>query len=184
MAKKIGEDVQGILHKSKGVRKNKEKVVNFTAQESIPDTVNISQVKTPGNVWEKKGYTGKDIAIAVIGPGRIDPQHPDIKGRVVSFKDFVGGEPVEILSGDICGAIVAGIAANELAANRKVLGKLDGTTSEVIKGIQWAIKHKKEYGIKVLSIPPAAQEDLISSAIERAAKAGIVVVASQGNEGP
>lgn len=44
-----------------------------------------------------------DLTGTIIGSGGIDPQHPDIKGRVVSFKDFVGGKLAD------SGAVKAGI---------------------------------------------------------------------------
>ena len=64
-----------------------------------------------------------------------------------------------------------------------------GYTSDVIAGIDWAIANRTKYGIRVINLSlghpvaePAATDPLCI-AVERAVKAGIVVVASAGNYG-
>ena len=72
----------------------------------------------------------------------------------------------------------------------RVLGRTGmGYTSDVLAGIDWAIANRTKYGIRVINLSlghavaePAATDPLCI-AVERAVKAGIVVVASAGNYG-
>jgi serine protease AprX len=74
--------------------------------------------------------------------------------------------------------------------NLKVLGA-DGTgeAADVIEAIDWAIKYRKVFGIRIVNLSLGAaptqshKDDPICLAVERAAKAGLVVVASAGNYG-
>jgi serine protease AprX len=65
-----------------------------------------------------------------------------------------------------------------------------GSYAGVIRGIEWVVAHKDEYGIRVLNCsfgaPPRSHywEDPLNQAIMRAWQAGIVVVVSAGNTGP
>jgi serine protease AprX len=65
-----------------------------------------------------------------------------------------------------------------------------GTYADVLRGIQWVVEHKDEYGIRVLNISMYAPvyapywADPYNLAVMAAWKEGIVVVASAGNSGP
>jgi serine protease AprX len=72
----------------------------------------------------------------------------------------------------------------------KVLGA-DGSgyVSDVIKGIDWCIEHKDEYGIRILNlslgsfVKESYKTDPLCHAVEQAWTNGIVVVAAAGNYG-
>ena len=64
-----------------------------------------------------------------------------------------------------------------------------GQSSDVLEAIDWTIENKARYGIRVLNVSlghpafePAADDPLVQ-AVERAVRAGIVVVCSAGNLG-
>jgi len=65
-----------------------------------------------------------------------------------------------------------------------------GTYLDVIRGIDWVVRNKDVYGIRVLNLsmsaPPRShyRDDPLNQAVMAAWKAGIVVVASAGNSGP
>ena len=74
--------------------------------------------------------------------------------------------------------------------NLKVLGNDgSGEAADVIEAIDWAIRYRKQFGIRVLNLSLGAaptqsyKDDPICLAVERAVKAGLVVVASAGNYG-
>ena len=74
--------------------------------------------------------------------------------------------------------------------NLKVLGDDgSGEAADVIEAIDWAIRYRKQFGIRVLNLSLGAaptqsyKDDPICLAVERAVKAGLVVVASAGNYG-
>ena len=64
-----------------------------------------------------------------------------------------------------------------------------GYTSEVIAGIDWVIANRAKYGIRIINLSlgqPVAEPvatDPLCQAVSRAVRAGIVVVASAGNNG-
>ena len=153
------------------------------------------------------GYKGSGIGVAVIDSG-IAP-HSAIGTRVVARVNLVSSEPG--VTGDpfghgthVAGMIGgAGSAASRVTSayaggsapavkfiDIRVLGRTGvGYTSDVIAGIDWAIANRKTYGIRVinLSLGHAVAEsyktDPLCLAVERAVKAGIVVVTSAGNYG-
>ena len=83
-----------------------------------------------------------------------------------------------------------GIAPGANLVDVRVLGA-DGTglTSDVIDGIDWVIRNKSLYNIRIinLSLGHAVMEssatDPLCEAVKRAVDAGIVVIASSGNRG-
>jgi subtilisin family serine protease len=147
-------------------------------------------------------YTGKGVGVAVIDTG-IYP-HPDFGNRITGWVDMVNDKAVPYDDGGH-GTHVAGDAAGngKLSGGKyrsfapdaniigiKVLaGNGNGTTTALLKGIEWAIKHKDEYNIKVINVSighPASDysQDPTDLALEEAVKAGITVVTAAGNYGP
>ena len=84
-----------------------------------------------------------------------------------------------------------GIAPNAKLVNVKAFGE-DGSGSyaDVIRGLGWLLDNKKKYGIRVLNLSFSATpqshywDDPINQAVMKVWEAGIVVVASAGNNGP
>lgn len=153
------------------------------------------------------GYKGAGIGVAVIDSG-IAP-HSAIGDRVVARVNFVSNEPG--VSGDpfghgthVAGMIGgAGAAASRVTTaytggsapavrfvDVRVLGRTgQGYTSDVLAGIDWVVANRAKYGIRVINLSlghPVAESsatDPLCVAVERAVRAGIVVVASAGNYG-
>lgn len=165
----------------------------------------VEEVLTIKDAWDQ-GFTGKGVGVAVIDTG-IYP-HPDLKDRIVAFKDFCNGrDGVENAyddngHGTHCAGLVGGdgkmadghfkgpaYEANLIGV--KVLdGNGGGNMSNVALGIDWCIENKDKYGIKVLSMSLGApsnlkeQNDVIASAVHRAIDAGLIPVIAAGNSGP
>lgn len=161
-------------------------------------------------VWQGQG-TGKGQAIAVIDTGIY--QHQDLTkpvNRIIAFKDFVKGksDPYDdnghgthvagILAGNgtASGGKYRGIAPEAAVVGVKVLdANGSGRISQVIEGIQWVIQNRvlKRDGVGTIGVinlslgAPADkpyQDDLLCAAVAAAWKAGIVVCAAAGNDGP
>jgi serine protease AprX len=149
------------------------------------------------------GDTGKGVTVAVLDTG-ID-KLPQFSGRVIGGVDLSGTHSpfhdsyghgtfvAGLIAGD--GASSGGKYSGEAPGAKLVSIKVAGTsglTSEatVISGLQWAIQHKSNYGIKVLNLSLGVQptestvSDPLDQAVEAAWKAGITVVVSAGNAGP
>jgi serine protease AprX len=152
------------------------------------------------------GVTGQGIGVAVLDSG-ISP-HSALAGKVVANVSFVTGDPsvadafghgthvAGIIAGagsaarEVTSAYAGGIAPGVHLVNVRVLGASgSGYTSDVIAGIDWVIANRTRYNIRVMNLSlghavnePAASDPLCK-AVERAYRAGIVVVASAGNAG-
>ena len=83
-----------------------------------------------------------------------------------------------------------GIAYGAYLVNLRALGDDgSGTASDVIEAIDWAIEHRNRYNIRIINLSLGAavlqpfRDDPLCEAVERAARAGILVVAAAGNYG-
>ena len=83
-----------------------------------------------------------------------------------------------------------GVAPGAYLLNLRVLGDDgSGTASDVIEAIDWSIDHRAEYNIRVINLSLGApvlqpyRDDPVCAAVERAVRAGILVVAAAGNMG-
>ncbi len=142
--------------------------------------------------------TGRGIGVAVIDSGISN--HRALAGRVLAAVDFTrsngigedalghGTHIAGIVAGD--GAGVRGVAPGAHLVSLKVLGA-DGSgySSDVIRAIDYAIANKARFGLRVINLSlgrPVYEsyvDDPLSHAVERAYRAGLVVVASAGNYG-
>ncbi len=145
---------------------------------------------------------GRGIGVAIIDSGIAD--HPALGDRVVASVDFtdqLGSGRDQYGHGTHIAGIVSarsfrntgaesGIAPAAHLINLKVLGADgSGRASDVIEAIDWAIRYRELFGIRVLNLSlgtaptQSYKDDPICQAVERAVKAGLVVVASAGNYG-
>ncbi|MBA4492938.1 S8 family peptidase [Paenactinomyces guangxiensis] len=153
-------------------------------------------------VWPS-GNHGENATIAILDTG-IAP-HPDLQSRIIAFYDLVHrkNKPYDDNGhGTHCAGCAAGdgfssdgrycgTAPKASLAGVKVLGRYgEGTMSSLIAGIQWCIRHKEKYNIRVISLSLGSdgnipyQDDPVCQMVEYAWKKGIVVVAAAGNQGP
>jgi serine protease AprX len=143
---------------------------------------------------------GSSVGVAVIDSG-IEPSADLVP---FFFKDFVNGidQPYDDyghgthVAGLIAGRGVMsdgayhGVAPNARLIGLKVLdGHGAGRTSTIIQAIEFAIANRDQLGIDIINLslghpvyePPAT--DPLVQAVNAAVRAGIVVIASAGNEG-
>ncbi len=148
--------------------------------------------------------TGKGINIAILDTG-IAP-HPDLKDHMIAWKDMVhnrekpyddnghGTHVSGILSGDGRSSrkTISGIAPESGIMAVKVLNsKGDGRIAHVIGGIQYILRERNRYRIRIVNIsigtaphPGNADEAELVSWVDRLWDAGLVVVTAAGNLGP
>lgn len=162
------------------------------------------------------GVTGEGVTVAVLDTGIT--HHEDLDGRcgsrVVEDVNFVPKKngKVSPTTDDDCGhgthiaGIIAGngsastgkkytqtfmgIAPEASLVNIRVLDDQgQGTVSNVISGIDWAIKNRFRYNIRVLNISSGHEvgesykTDPLCQAVEQAWSKGLVVVCAAGNGG-
>ena len=153
------------------------------------------------------GLDGSGVTVAIVDSGIAS--HPDLGGRLVAeaeivlhekgFADYYGhGTHVAgIIAGDGASSSDTasfrrfnGIAPGAGLVSVRVLGSGgDGRVSDVMAGIDWVVANKDLYRIRVMNLSlghPVEQSfsvDPLCQAVERAWKAGIVVVVAAGNDG-
>jgi Subtilase family len=140
------------------------------------------------------------VRVAIIDSG-IDGSHPDLKGRVVAAKSFVGGSPYRDYEGHgtfVAGEIaaspfnnvgIAGLAFNARLVIAKVVDD-EGTVplDAEVAAIRWAV----DEGARVINLSLGGVRDplngkldtyspLEQAAIDYAYSKGVVVVAAVGN---
>ena len=151
-------------------------------------------------------WSGRGVVVAVIDSGI--EMSADFEGRVLRFYDFTGGRSAQTTPFDDYGhgTHVAGTigGSGALSSNRDyrglapnvrfvVLKALDkngaGYTSDVIRAVDFAVANRDRLGIDIINLSlghpiyePAATDPLVQ-AVERAARAGVIVVAAAGNLG-
>ncbi|MHA1651936.1 MAG: S8 family peptidase [Candidatus Helarchaeota archaeon] len=170
---------------------HEDKVVHICLDVSVP------LIGAP-KVWESKAK-GEDIIAAVVDTG-VDPEHPDLRGKVVATEDFTGegyfdgnGHGTHVAgtiagNGTASGAKYVGVAPEAKIIAAKVLASNgSGTFSGVIAGIEWATKQKPH----VMNLSLGANvygscdgTDPCCQAVDAAMDQGIIVCIAAGNAGP
>src|SRR6266568_8578749 len=133
--------------------------------------------------------TGSRILVAVIDSG-VDASHPDLVGAVVDNLDAANDNAPHAHGTGMAGAIAAhrsmlGTAPRVGLLTVRAFGtrpnSADGTTFNIIKGLDWAV----ERGARVINMSFAGPPDpRLRDALARVAKKGVVLVAAAGNAGP
>jgi serine protease AprX len=167
-----------------------EKDITFHA--SLEQATNI--VGAP-QVWDT-GYTGKGVKVALVDSG-IDTSHPDLKGKVAEWKDFVKGKdkPYDDFGhGTHCAGIIGGtgnasdgkykgVAPGVRFIGVKVLGKDgQGDMATIIKGIEYA--GNSDADVISMSLGSDEHSDAVCDAVNKAVAKGKIVVCAAGNSGP
>lgn len=150
-------------------------------------TSNIAMIN-PFTLWNK-GYTGKDITIAIIDTGCCI-NHPDLKNNIIESRNFTTENTVEDGSGH--GTHVAGIVASNghikgVAPNSKLLilkvleSNGNGNLENVVNAINYAIDQK----VNIINLSLGCKVDIpeLHSAIKRAVNNNVMVCCAIGNEG-
>src|SRR3954468_2998548 len=176
----------------------------------IQSSVSVADAETIGadQAWagsdEVKAQSGKGITVAVIDSGINITHNAFAKNRVLFTKDFTGGDGQDHYGhGTHVAAIIAGqagktldqkdyrgIAPGAYLLNLRVLGDDgSGTVSDVIEAIDWTIAHRRDYNVRIINLSLGApvlqpyRDDPLCEAVERAVRAGLVVVVAAGNYG-
>ena len=166
---------------------------DFRVSVALFDSVPLIKANS---LWSK--YDGTGVKVAVLDTG-IDPNHPDLKGKVVDKISFAKDESPD--DGNGHGTHVAGIIAGNGASsggkfkgvapgaslmNIKVLNNGGyGPASSIMEGIEYAVDN----GADIISLSfggriwPPDGTDPLSMTANAAVEAGVVVIVAAGNSG-
>lgn len=147
---------------------------------------------------------GEGITIGVLDTGMA--HHPDLAGKVLCFRDFVGKRNLMYdnnghgthVCGILCGSgrLSAGKYRGMAPGARLVVGKVldekgDGSTESMLEGLDWILQVREKYGIRILNISVGIgnleeerKERALQEMIDRVWDRGILVVCAAGNKGP
>jgi subtilisin family serine protease len=171
-------------------------------------TYGLDQIDAP-EVWNDYNTKGEGVRVAVLDTG-VDPSHQDIDlytdddsdpqypGGWAEFDDQgnrVNSEPKDFgshgthVSGTVTGGDASGehigVAPNAELMHSAVLtdcsGKCQGTGSQIIAGMEWAINNDAD--IISMSLGGSGYLDFFIEPVQNARSAGIPVVAAAGNGG-
>ncbi len=139
------------------------------------------------------GTTGKGVRVAVLDTG-IEMSHPDLKGNVEGGFDCIS-ETTTVVDDNGHGTHVAGtIAALDnsfgvvgvapearLYAVKAFDSRGQGQVSDIVQGVGWCIEHRVQ--LINMSFGTAESSKALTMAINKAAEAGVVMIAAAGNDG-
>ncbi len=153
---------------------------------------------------KEKGYTGKDIGIAVFDTG-IFP-HEDFDDRIMGMIDLVNNKDIiyddnghgthvsGIIagSGRLSGKVHMGVAPKAKIYAIKILDQNGvGTILRAKNGVEHILSVKDKYKIRIINFSmgigkkiPYSEKGILLNALEKAWDAGIIVVCAAGNNGP
>lgn len=149
-------------------------------------------------------YSGRNIGVAILDTGVF--LHNDLKRKIVLFKDFVNDNNIPyddnghgthiagIISGNGFSSYgeYRGIAPDANLICLKVLDeKGDGNTNDVLRALEFIIKNKDKYGIRIINISIGSiprtnngERTRLIQGVERAWDCGLCVIVAAGNNGP
>jgi len=167
---------------------------------ATPDVNTFSFLDLTGRQkYYKEGYRGQDIIVAVMDTG-VNPDHPELKGKVLEGKNFCkmyydsygpidddghGTHVAATIAGNTCG-----VAPSTLILPCKVLpGFGGGSIEELIEALYWVRNWRDKNGNKVdivsmsLSCGDSEFTDRLHDAIKSLVDNNIAVICAAGNTG-
>lgn len=163
----------------------------------------VRKIINAGKAYER-GYYGEGIGVAVLDTGIY--LHPDFGHRVIRFLDFInqretpyddnghGTHISGIIGGDggASNGKYRGIAPRCHFVAVKILDRWgNGNTEHVVQAIDWLVRHRREYQIRIVNISigmvlqaESRERIRLLQAVDYAWDNDMVVVAAAGNNGP
>lgn len=143
-------------------------------------------------------FSGKGIRVAVLDTG-CDLKHPDFAGRAITSRSFVPGESVQDGNGHGTHCIGTamgpqtaptgpryGVAYDaEIYAGKVLSNGGSGSDSQILGGIEWAIRNKcaiASMSLGARTSPGQSFSRVFEAVAARAQKAGTLIVAAAGND--
>lgn len=183
-----------------------EQLAHRLLDADFPETSPLKVLPTPLRLNAPPALTGKGITICFIDSGFYP--HEDISDQILKIYDVTyprrgkkyftiphdnawhGTMTSVVCTGDgrASGGVYQGIAPDAKLVLLKTMdeeGKI--TYANILKALEWVLKHHKRYSIRVVNISVTADEEEsykeseMATLLQRLYDAGVVVVAAAGN---
>lgn len=147
----------------------------------------VGNLQNPGYAYDANGGQGVDVFVIDTG---INVDHPEFQGRAVWGANFIDGSPDtdENGHGTHCAGTVAsqafGVAKGATVVAVKVLdARGQGMNSQIIAGIEWAIKNRRSGRGSVMNLSlGSGRSEATNRAVRAATQAGFFVAVAAGND--
>ncbi len=176
-------------------------VPDRTAPQASKITWSVEKVKAPA-AWAA-GIDGRGVVVGHIDTG-VDPNHPDLKGKILRFRDFVdtantspkdgdghGTHTAGTIAGGAAGGTAIGVAPGARLIVARVLDENGSNTFRLLRAMQWMMDPDDNNATN--DAPQVCSNSWGSTlgfdpsfwlTVSSWRKAGIVPVFAAGNEGP
>lgn len=170
--------------------------------------MNIASQTIHLNYAKRKQLTGKGVGVALFDTGI--GYHPDLiepyHNRLVAFYDTISGKSkyyddnghgthtAGILAGSgiASNGLYRGVAPGCHFVSIKILNQRgEGSINQILEGIEWLLKHYKEYNIRLVNISVGSsrgkkfsEDSPLVTAVNSLWEAGMTVFTAAGNHGP
>ena len=146
---------------------------------------------------KNKGWLGKDIVTVILDTGVAE--HPELKGRILIFKDFVAGQTVPYddnghgthVAGIICGRQMGMAPESKIIVLKVLDSEGDGGTYSCLRAFRWILENQEKYNIRIVNLSMGMEmgadernKERILRTVELLWDRGLVIVAAAGNRGP
>jgi subtilisin family serine protease len=174
-----------------------------------PFTYGLTMMGIPQVRQENPAAIGTGVTVGILDTG-VDANHPDLKGKVVNFKDFINNKTTAYddhghgthVSGTIAGGNTSGTAIGIAPGAKIIMGKVfgaDGSASqdELLAAMQWIADPdgnpathdqpalvSNSWGGTAPSPTTDPTDDVFCQALSSWLKLGIFPVFAAGNDGP
>lgn len=150
----------------------------------------IDQAYRPLNGYYNYYYTGAGVNVYVMDSG-IRANHPDFGGRVISYRDFIGGNGQDChghgthVAGTIGGATV-GVAKQVRLINLRVLDCQNKSYgSSILNAVNWVTANHEKPAVVNMSLGTDINSNgdlALDYAVRRSIQAGVTYVIAAGND--
>lgn len=126
---------------------------SFEAPRVTPEgsiTWSIEKTNAP-KVWNELGLDGTGVVVGHIDTG-VDPNHPDLAGKILGFKDFLepanttakdgqghGTHTAGTIAGGSAGGTAIGMAPKAKLVVARVFNNQGATTEKLLQSMQWIL---------------------------------------------